>query len=36
LDLIETTDPATNGAGCYIVTDDVGVARPTHPRLGFQ
>ena len=23
LDLIATTDPATNGAGCYIVTDDV-------------
>jgi catechol 2,3-dioxygenase-like lactoylglutathione lyase family enzyme len=23
LDLIYTTDPATNGAGCYIITDDV-------------
>jgi uncharacterized glyoxalase superfamily protein PhnB len=23
LDLNDTTDPATNGAGCYIVTDDV-------------
>jgi predicted enzyme related to lactoylglutathione lyase len=30
LGLIETTNPATNGAGCYLVTDDVD---PWHQRL---
>jgi uncharacterized glyoxalase superfamily protein PhnB len=30
LDLIESTDPATNGAGCYIITEDVD---PWHDRL---
>jgi uncharacterized glyoxalase superfamily protein PhnB len=30
LDRIETTTPATNGAGCYIITDDVD---PWHARL---
>jgi Glyoxalase/Bleomycin resistance protein/Dioxygenase superfamily len=27
LDLIETTNPASNGAGCYIITDDVDAWR---------
>jgi uncharacterized glyoxalase superfamily protein PhnB len=30
LDLIETTDPTTNGAGCYIITED---ADRWHQRL---
>ena len=30
LDLVESTDPAANGAGCYIITDDV---EPWHERL---
>jgi uncharacterized glyoxalase superfamily protein PhnB len=30
LDLIEATDPATNGAGCYLIANDI---EPWHERL---